>query len=142
MYEECLKKQENVKEMFAVCKTDEEKYQKIIALGHALPPFDPAQKIPENEVKGCQSLTHLFTKQEKGLVYFQVFSDALISAGLGALLLLVYSGEAPETILKCPPDYLEQLGIRASLSPSRANGLYSIYLRMKQEALKCLVERK
>lgn len=139
-YESCLKKQEDVKALFMSCSTDEDKYRQIIELGHALPPFETKNKTNENQVKGCQSLTYLYTKEEKGAVYFEVSSDALISAGLGALLVRVYSGESPETILKCPPDYLEQLGIRASLSPSRANGLYSIYLRVKQEALRCLLK--
>ena len=72
---------------------------------------------------------------------FEAEADALISAGLAALLTQVYSGETPETILKCPPTYLDEIGISASLTPNRANGLYSIHLRMKQEALKLLMKK-
>ena len=82
---------------------------------------------------------HLLTSKEEGKLYFQAESDALISKGLAALLIAVYSGESPEAILKCPPSYLEEIGITASLTPNRANGLYSIHLRMKQEALKALI---
>lgn len=73
---------------------------------------------------------------DNGIIVFEAASDALISAGLAALLIQVYSNETPEAILKCPPTFLESTGLSASLTPSRANGLYSIHLRMKQDALK------
>ncbi len=82
---------------------------------------------------------HSFLLEDK--IFFEPESDALISSGLAALLTQVYSGETPEVVLKCPPTYLDELGISASLTPNRANGLYSIHLRMKQDALKMLVER-
>jgi cysteine desulfuration protein SufE len=141
MYVSCLAKQEGVKALFHSCRDEEAKYSKIIELGRALPPLDPAFKTPEHFVKGCQSIMYLRSYLRDGLVFFEAESDALISSGLAALLVKVYSGEEPETILKCPPTYLEDLGIRASLSPNRASGLYSIFLRMKQDALKFLIER-
>lgn len=139
MFESCLAKQENIKSRFANCKTLEERYEKIIELGKELPALSEEYCIPENLVKGCQSRMYLSTHLEGGVVIFEGESDALISRGLAALLLYVYSGEKPETILKCPPLYLEELQIASSLSPNRANGLYSLHLRMKQEALKFLV---
>lgn len=141
MYDSCLKKQAEIKALFAPLKTDEEKYAKIIDLGRALPPFPLSAKTPANEVKGCQSIMHLLTESRDHHLHFQAESDALISKGLAALLIHVYSGETPEAILKCPPAYLEEIGITASLTPNRANGLYSIHLRMKQEALKALASR-
>ncbi len=101
--------------------------------------MDPALKIPQNIVPGCQSVMYLHSRLEEGRVYFTVGSDALISAGLAALLVNVYNGESPETILKCPPDYIKELNIGASLTPGRANGLHNIHLRMKQDALKFLL---
>ena len=139
MYDSCLKKQSEIKALFAPLKTDEEKYSKIIELGRKLPPFPQDAKTPVNEVKGCQSVMHLLTEKSDQILYFQAESDALISKGLAALLINVYSGESPEAILKCPPNYLEEIGITGSLTPNRANGLYSIHLRMKQEALKSLI---
>jgi len=136
MFESCMQKQQHVKDLFAPFKTEDLKYQKIIELGKKLPPFPESEKISEYVVKGCQSIMYLSAKLEEGKVFFAVGSDALISAGLAAILIQVYSGETPEAILKCPPAYLEELGIGASLTQSRANGLYSIHLRMKQEALK------
>jgi cysteine desulfuration protein SufE len=142
MFSSCLQKQQKVEEIFFACPSEEAKYQKIIELGRALPRLGEQFKIPENFVRGCQSIMYLHSYEHEGTIFFEAQSDALISSGLAAILISVYSGETPETILKCPPDYLEKLGIRASLTPNRANGLYSIHLRMKQEALKLLVERE
>lgn len=139
MYKSCLEKQESVKQLFLNCADEQEKYEKIILLGKGNPPLEEHYKIPANKVVGCQSTMYLHTTFFQGKVYFQAESNALISSGLANLLIKVYNGEIPEVILKCPPDYLEELGISASLTPSRANGLYSIHLRMKQEALKCLL---
>lgn len=136
MFESCLEKQQKVKALFAACQNEELKYQKIIELGKQQPRLKEKDKVPQNFVPGCQSLMYLSSQLKGGQVFFEADSDALISFGLAAILIKVYSGETPETILKCPPTYLEELGIGASLTPSRANGLYSIHLRMKQDALK------
>ncbi len=132
----CLEKQAAVKQLFAACISEESKYERIIALGKGNPPLNPEDKVPVNLVAGCQSMMYLHSFLENGVVHFAAESDALISSGLAAILIKVYSGEPPEVILKCPPTYLEELGIHASLTPNRSNGLYSIHLRMKQEALK------
>ncbi len=134
----CLKNQEKVKALFASCDSEESKYKKIIELGRGLGHLSTGEKCEENLVKGCQSRMYLFSKMKDGLLFFEAESDALISAGLAYLLIEVYSGEKPEIILTTPPTYLEELGIGDSLTPNRASGLYSIHLRMKQEALKQL----
>lgn len=136
----CLQKQKDLKSQFNNCFNEDAKYQKIIELGKALPKLDPSLKTPQNIVKGCQSTVYLHSRLEGERIIFEAESDALISLGLAALLILVYSNETAETILKITPDYLDELGIRASLSPNRANGLYNIHLRMKQDALKLLVK--
>lgn len=138
MYSSCLAKQAQVKVLFQGC-TQEKCYEKIIELGQKLPLMPDHLKTSEALVKGCQSTMHLTATLRKGLVHYQASSDALISKGLAMLLLMVYNEEPPETILKCPPTYLEELGISLSLTPSRANGLYSMHLRMQQEALRLLV---
>ena len=142
MFEECLEKQRQIKDIFLQCTTEDAKYGKIIEFGRHQKPLLQIWKTPENLVKGCQSQMYLHAYWENNRIIFETESDALISAGLAALLTKVYSGETPETILKCPPTYLEDLGISASLTPSRANGLHSVHLRMKQEALKMLLERE
>lgn len=138
----CLEKQAEIKKIFEPCDTEEAKYSKIIELGRTLPPLADIYKIPENRITGCQSTMYLHSEMKGETVLFQAESDALISSGLAYLLLYVYSGQTPETLLKCPPHYLEELGIAAALTPNRASGLYSLHLKMKQDALKFLVDTK
>lgn len=141
MFQSCLNKQKEIKELFQDCQTPEAKYQRIIELGRKQPHLDCKDKCETNLVKGCQSQMYLCSCLCGDKVVFNAESDALISSGLAALLCKVYSNESPEAILKCPPSYLDELGISASLSPNRANGLYSLHLRMKQDALKLCMER-
>lgn len=142
MFDSCLAKQKQIKELFLSCPTAEDKYEKIIELGRKQQPIGEKFKTTENLVQGCQSQMYLHSYLSGKKMIFEAESDALISAGLAALLTQVYSDEEPETILKCQPTYLEELGIPTSLSPSRANGLYSLHLRMKQEALKTLLSQQ
>ena len=141
MYDSCLAKQQRIKDLFASCQDAEARYQKIIEIGKSLSPLKPQYRTPENLVKGCQSQMYLHSYGQGDRLIFEGESDALISQGLAAILILVYSDEAPETILKCPPDYLEDLQLASSLTPNRANGLYSVHLRMKQDALAGLMQR-
>lgn len=142
MFTECLAKQEELKKIFDSCQTSDERYHKIMELGKKLPKLDAAYKNEDFQVKGCQSTMYLRSFLENDKVFFEVDSDALISLGLASLLIYIYSGKTAETILKCPPTCLENIGISSSLSPNRANGLYSIHLKMKQEALQILMSLK
>lgn len=135
-FESCLKKQTELEQSFKDCLTAEQKYQKIIAMGRQLPAYPEGDKIPDKIVAGCQSTMYLSAELKDGRMQFLAHSEALISAGLAALLIKVYEEEPPEVILKCPPRFLETIGIQNSISPSRANGLFSLFLKMKQEALK------
>lgn len=142
MFTTCFEKQQKIKDLFLACSGEDARYQKIIELGKKLPLLDPQSKNPANLVKGCQSTMYLQSTWQGDLICFAAESDAIISSGLAAVLIFVYSEETPETILKCNPEFLEALGICASLSPGRANGLYSIHLKMKQDALHMLIERE
>lgn len=142
MFDSCLAKQKKIKDIFLACPSEEVKYEKIIELGRKQHPLSTKFKTPENLVKGCQSQMFLHTYLAGDKIIFEADSDALISSGLAALLIQVYSGEPPEAILKCPPTYLEEIGINASLTPNRASGLYNMHLRMKQDALKLIVENE
>jgi cysteine desulfuration protein SufE len=139
LFESCLTKQLKVKALFSNCTHPMAKYEKIIQLGRNLVTYPTEFMVSEKLVKGCQSQMYLHATFSDGKIYFHVHSEALISAGLAALLLAVYNEETPETVLSCPPLFLEELGIHQSLSPGRSNGLSSLYLRMKQEALNFLV---
>ena len=129
---------EEIKKIFHLC-TPEEKYSVLIEWGKKLPLYPNEFKTADRIVAGCQSILHLHSECRNEKIYFQAASDALISAGLAAILIAAYSGESAETILKCPPLFLKELGLDQSLSPSRSNGLYQIHLRMKREALKYLI---
>jgi cysteine desulfuration protein SufE len=105
----------------------EEKYKNIISMGKSLEPMAESLKTEELLVKGCQSQVWLkpeFTDQ--GAVIFLGESDSIIVQGLLALILKVYSGETPETILSTPPKFLEDLGLKKHLTPNRANGVYAM----------------
>ena len=129
-------------EYFSRCATVEEKYDKIMELGKTQSHLDPLDKTEENLVRGCQSRMFLISQFKDGKIFFQSEADALISAGLGMLLLRVYNGETPETLLQCPPSYIQELGIPQTLTPGRANGLASVFLRMKQDALRYYMAHK
>ena len=133
--ETCRQKQEEVKKLFQGLISIESKYDKIIEIGRQQCRLSDKYKTDKYLVRGCQSRMYLVSYYVQGKVYFESEADAIISAGLGTLLIRVYSGEDPETILTCPPTYLEELNIPQTLTPGRANGLASIYLRMKQDAL-------
>ena len=134
----CQQKQDGLKRRFSLCEGLEAKYQLILDLGKQQPHLSVNDKIEENRVFGCQSVTYLRVQSEGDRLYFDFESDALISAGLGQLLSLVYSGETPKTVLLSPPNYLAELGIQQSLTPGRAQGLASMYEKMRHEALKAL----
>ncbi len=135
----CLTKQRQAVALFEGCHTTEKKYEKIIELGRRLAPYPIEFKTPERLVKGCQSAMYLHAQMDNGKIQFKASCDALISAGLAALLFAVYHDEPPHALLLCPPKFLDELGIHSALSPGRANGLASLHQRMKKEALEFLI---
>lgn len=128
------KKCDQIKKIFAP-QSIEERYKTLIEMGRKLPPFSEQYKTADRIVPGCQSTLYLYAFLQEDKLFFEAHSEALISAGLAALLISVYSGETPETILKSPPDFIRELGIHSSLSINRSNGLANIHLKMKQQAL-------
>lgn len=130
---------EDLTQKFKLLSTADLRFDALIEMGRQLPPLHPSLRSPEKLVPGCQSALFLASQLVHGNMIFSAACDALISAGLAALLIAIYNDEAPELILTHSPDFLTELGIHASLSPHRSNGLASIHLRMKQEALKFLI---
>ncbi len=135
------KKCEKLKKIFEPLSL-EERYQTLMEMGRKLPPFPEEWKTADKVVSGCQSVLYLNAILREDKLFFYTYTDALISAGLAALLIEIYSGELPDTILTRPPTFIAELGLSASLSPSRSNGLANIHLRMKQEALKTYLIHK
>lgn len=120
----------------------EEKYQKIIAMGKALPELADNLKTEEAKVKGCQSQVWLHASQDADKkIYFIGDSDALLVRGLVALVIHVYSGSTPEEILSTPPDFLKAIGFEGNLSPSRANGLFSMIKQIRYFAMAFSLKR-
>lgn len=112
--------------------------QDILQKSKDLSPFDPAWKTEENRVHGCQSLMYLHAELKEGKLYFFAHSDALISAGLAAMLIEEMNGKDPETLLKATPELLEN--VAGALSPGRSNGIAHLWLKMKQKALAFLLK--
>ena len=113
-------------EEFAFFDDWQERYQHIIDLGKALPAFPEPLKSEENKVAGCQAQVWFVAEVQDGRIHFQANSDASIVSGLIALLLRVYSGRKPETILQAEPEFIKQIGLSEHLSPTRSNGLASM----------------
>jgi cysteine desulfuration protein SufE len=128
-------KQKDIIAEFAAIHDWEDRYKKLIELGKALPGLPPEKKLEDFKVKGCQSQVWMHARLEGDRVIFEADSDALLVRGLVALLLRVYSGATPEEIIHSAPDFVREIGLENKLSPSRANGLFSMIKQMKFYAM-------
>ncbi|WP_194844285.1 SufE family protein [Candidatus Clavichlamydia salmonicola] len=131
----CLEKQTSLIKKISSLSQKKDIYKEIISLGEHLPTFNEDWIISKNRVHGCQSLTYLHSEKKNSVILFFAHSNALISAGMAALLLWIYNNEKAETILLCPPHFIKELNLTNLLSPGRSNGLLSIHLEMKKRAL-------
>jgi cysteine desulfuration protein SufE len=122
-------------EEFSVFDNWMDKYQYIIETGQALPGLPEQDKQEENLVRGCQSQVWLTAEQRQGEVVYAADSDAIITRGLIALLVRVLSGHSPAEILAADLRFVDQIGIREHLSPTRSNGLNAMIKKMKLFAL-------
>ncbi len=111
-----------------------ERYQYLIDLGKKLPPLDDALKVEDNLVRGCQSQVWWVGEMRDHKLYFQAGSDSTIVAGLIALLLRVYSGHTPAAILTVAPEFVTKIGLDQHLSPTRRNGLASMWQALQTRA--------
>lgn len=112
-----------------------DKYEHIIALGKTLPLIDEKHKKKENLISGCQSQVWLHAEEKAGKLYFTADSDAIITKGVVALLLRIFSGQTAETILNTELNFIDKIGLKENLSPTRANGLVSMIKQIKMYAL-------
>ncbi len=112
-----------------------DKYNYIIELGKNLPLIDDAYKTKQYTISGCQSQVWLRAKYDKGLVIFEADSDALITKGIVSLLIRVLSHQKPDIIINAPLTFIDKIGLKEHLSPTRANGLLSMIKQMKLYAL-------
>lgn len=112
-----------------------EKYQYLIDLSKNLAPMDTKFKVEDNLIKGCQSKVWLKANFKNELINFQADSDAIISKGIVAILLSVLNDRKPNEILNADLSFIDQIGLKEHLSPSRANGLSSMLKQIKFYAL-------
>lgn len=111
-----------------------DKYEYIIELGKKLDSFPENKKIDDRLIKGCQSRVWLDWEVNNGKLYFTADSDAIITKGIISLLISVYSGRSAEEIAGDDFSFLEKLGLKENLSPTRANGLESMVETIKRAA--------
>ena len=112
-----------------------DRYQLLIDLGSSQPKLDDKYKTEQNLIDGCQSRVWLQADMKDGLLHFQAESDALIVKGIVALLVRVLSDHTPEEILVADLYFIESIGLREHLSPTRSNGLLAMLKQMKLYAL-------
>jgi cysteine desulfuration protein SufE len=127
--------QEEIVAEFAIYDDWMDKYNYLIELSKDLPMIDPGLKISENLISGCQSRVWLNAEYKDGLIRFTADSDAVITKGIVSLLIRVLSDRTPEEILQTELFFIEQIGLRQNLSPTRSNGLLSMIKQMKLYAL-------
>ena len=127
--------QQEIVEDFSGFEDWMDKYAYLIELGNELTPIDPKYKVESNLIRGCQSRVWLHQDFTEGRIIFEAESDALIVKGLVALLLKIYSGHTPQEILASEPRFIDEIGLRQHLSPTRSNGLLAMVKQMKLYAL-------
>ncbi|MCL2502826.1 MAG: SufE family protein [Bacteroidales bacterium] len=127
--------QRQIAEEFSLFTDWMEKYEYIIELGKALEPFPKEQKREENLITGCQSRVWLVVYNRDGKLFFVADSDAVITKGIISLLIQTFSGHSPQEILEADIDFIDQIGLKEHLSPTRANGLVSMIKQIKMYAL-------
>lgn len=132
--------QEQIIEDFSAYDEWLDKYEYLIELGKNLTPFAEELKTDDRLIKGCQSRVWLDAKLQDGKIVFSADSDAIITKGIISMLISVYSGRTADEILSSDDTFIDRIGLRENLSPTRQNGLLSmldtIRSLAKQEGLK------
>ena len=127
--------QDEVIEEFSYFTDWMDKYQLLIDLGNEQQPLDERYKVESNLIDGCQSRVWLQADYHDGVIDFSAESDALIVKGIIALLIRVLSGHTPDEIIDADLYFIEKIGLREHLSPTRSNGLLAMIKQMRMYAL-------
>jgi cysteine desulfuration protein SufE len=127
--------QDEIIEEFAGFDDWMDKYQLLIDLGNEQEPLPEQYKTEQNLIDGCQSRVWLQADYEDGIIKFTAESDALIVKGIVALLIRVLSGHTPQEILEADLYFINEIGLREHLSPTRSNGLLAMVKQMRAYAL-------
>lgn len=129
------KRQEEIIEEFEFLTDWMEKYEHIIELGKSLPLIEEKYKTDDNIIKGCQSRVWLHAELIDGKVIYKADSDAIITKGMIALLIRALSGLTPDEIIAADLKFIDKIGLKEHLSPTRSNGLLSMIKQMKLYAI-------
>jgi len=127
--------QNNIIEEFADFDDWMDKYALLIELGNSLPPLDEKYKTESNLIEGCQSRVWLQADYSDGLIHFQGESDAVIVKGIVSLLIKIISGHTPDEILNADLYFVDKIGLKEHLSPTRSNGLVAMLKQMRLYAM-------
>lgn len=127
--------EKDVVETFSMYEEWLDKYEYLIDLGKNLEPYPEEKKTDDRLIKGCQSRVWLDYRMEEGRLYFNADSDAIITKGIISLLIGIYSGRTPQEIAGSDFSFIEKIGLKENLSPTRANGLASMIATIKTAAL-------
>jgi cysteine desulfuration protein SufE len=131
-------KEAEIEEEFGLYDDWTDKYEYIIELGRTLPAFDAAFRNEDQLIKGCQSQVWLHAAFDGSVMHFNADSDAQIPKGIVALLLRVLNDGSPKEVVEADLSFLDRIGLKEHLSPTRANGLVSMIKQMKFYALSYL----
>ena len=127
--------QEEIVEEFSLFDDWMQRYEYMIELGKSLPLIDPEYKTEENIIKGCQSKVWIHADLEGDKLVFTADSDAIITKGIIAILIRVFSNQRPKAILEANTEFIDKIGLKEHLSPTRANGLASMIKQIKMYAV-------
>ena len=127
--------EEEITEEFSMFESWMEKYGFIIDLGKELPLIDQSNKTKQNLITGCQSQVWVHAEYLNGKIVFTADSDAIITKGIIALLIRVLNNQAPKDIIEAKLDFINNIGLKSHLSPTRANGLLGMIKQLKSYAL-------
>ncbi|MDB4201666.1 SufE family protein [Polaribacter sp.] len=127
--------QEEIIDEFSMFDDWMDRYQYIIDLGKSLPIIESKFKLDENLIKGCQSKVWLYSELKNDKIKYSADSDAILTKGIAALLIRVYSGQKPNDILTAETRFIDEIGLKEHLSPTRANGLVSMIKQIKLYAI-------
>jgi cysteine desulfuration protein SufE len=111
------------------------RYELLIDTGKELPAIDPAHKVKDFLIEGCQSKVWLYPEYDGSVINFTADSDAIITRGIVSLLIKVLSGRTPAEIMEADLYFIDKIGLRQNLSPTRSNGLLSMVKQMKLYAI-------
>ncbi|TBW27882.1 SufE family protein [Gramella sp. KN1008] len=128
-------KQQEVIEEFSMFDDWMQRYEYMIELGKSLPLIDEKYKIDENLIKGCQSKVWVHAELEGDKLVFTADSDAIITKGIVAILIRVFSHQPPAEIIDADTAFIDEIGLKEHLSPTRANGLVSMIKQLKMYAV-------